>query len=251
MSELKILLLDIECSMGKYYSYGIFNQNIPIENIIEHPRMIAFSAKWFKKPGTMFFSEYHDTRKGMLDKIHVLLSEADLVVGYNSKNFDVKWIQGEFMVEGYAPPEPFLQLDLLKEIRRNARFVSNKLDYTSGRLVNDNKREYSMARMWRIVDNPETSEKVREQEWNKMKRYAVKDTQLLEPLLKELLPWINMPHPVSEDPNSCHNCGSRLRPNGVRRTKFSTYLRLRCVNSKCGKSFRTTQRINVSNVRPA
>lgn len=246
-TDLKILLFDIECSMLKAYSYGLFDQNISIENIIEHPRMIAFSAKWYGKKGTKFFSEFHHSRKEMLEEMHALLEEAEVVVGFNSRRFDTRWVNSEFMVEGMAPPSPYKQVDIMQEVKRNARFVSNKLDYISERLIDDKKHEYNMARMWRIVDDPRTDDKTREREWNRMKRYAVKDTNLLEPVMNALLPWIKMPHPVSSNPDACHNCGGRLRTNGQAKTLYSVYERLRCV--ECGKSHRGMARTNVTNVR--
>lgn len=250
MNDLKILLFDIECSMATAYTYGLYDQNISIENIIEHPRMIAFSAKWYGKKGTKFYSEYHHSRKEMLDEMHALLDEADVVIGYNSKKFDVKWVNSEFKVEGYLPPSPYKQLDMLAEVKKNFRFISNKLDYVSGRILGDGKHEYSMARMWRIVNNPETDEKTLKREWNAMKRYAIKDTNLLDPLLTDLLPWIRMPHPVSESPDLalCHSCGSEnLRKRGFALTLTGKYQRFVC--NECGSWFRGTSRINSSPIR--
>lgn len=250
MSDLKILLFDIECSMAQGYFYGLYDQNISIENIIEHPRMIAFSAKWYGKKGTMFFSEYHDGRREMFDKMHALLEEADVVVGFNSKRFDVKWVNSEFMVEGYTPPAPYKQIDIMQEIKRNARFISNKLDYLSGRLLNDGKHEYSMARMWRIVNNSATDEGVRKREWDKMKRYAVKDTNLLDPMLTILLPWVKMPHPVSESTEEalCHSCGSsEIARRGYTLTLTGKYQRYRC--DSCGAWHRGTTRVASSPIR--
>lgn len=246
-TDLKILLFDIECSPALFYGYGLYDQNIPIQSIVENPRMIAFTAKWLGKKKIHAFSEYHQSRQEMLDQMHSLLEEADVVVGWNSKCFDVKWVNSEFMVEGMKPPSPYKQVDLMQEVKRNARFISNKLDYVSQRLLNDQKIEYSMLNMWRIVNNPSTPEEARRKEWNAMLKYAKKDTALLEPLFKTLLPWIKMPHPVSSNPDACHNCGGRLRTNGQAKTLYSVYERLRCV--ECGKSHRGMTRTNVTNVR--
>ena len=167
-TDMKVLLFDIETSLAQVYTYGLYDQNISIANVIEHPRMIAFTAKWLGKPKVFAFSEYHQSRTEMLTAMHELLDEADLVVGWNSKNFDVKWVNSEFMVENMLPPSPYKQLDLMQEVKRNARFLSNKLDYISERLLNDKKIEYNMARMWIKVNNPSTSDAERKKEWNAM-----------------------------------------------------------------------------------
>lgn len=235
-TDLKVLLLDIECSMAKFYGYGLFDQNIPIQHIIEHPRMIAFTAKWYGKKKMYAFSEYHQSRDEMLQEMHRLLDEADVVIGYNSKNFDIKWINSEFAVEGMKPPSPYKQIDIMQEAKRNFRFISRKLDYLADRILDDKKIDYSMAKMWVTVDNPATDDKTRKREWDAMMKYAKKDTALLEPLLEELLPWIKMPHPVRSQPGvtSCIACGGEdLRPRGKALTLSGSYERLRC--ESCGK----------------
>lgn len=248
LNDTKILLFDIETSLAKVYTYGLHDQNISIENIIENPRMIAFSAKWYGKRGTKFFSEYHHDRARMLDEMHKLLDEADVVAGWNSKRFDVKWVNSEFMVEGMKPPSPYKQIDLMQEVKKNARFLSAKLDYISDRLLGERKLPYSMAQMWRIVDNPDTDEDTRKREWNRMKRYAVRDTNLLEPLMDELLPWIKMPHPVRSGEDLCRNCGgSNLQRRGRSVTLNGEYTRLQCQD--CGKWQRSNERSSSTNIR--
>lgn len=248
MTDLKILFLDIETSIPKVYTYGLYDQNISIANVIEHPRMIAFTAKWMGRKKVEAYSEYHQSRKEMLDAMWALLDEADVVMGWNSKSFDIKWINSEFMVEKMTPPAPYKQVDLMQETKKNARFLSNKLSYVSQRLLNDDKIDYSMAAMWIKVDNPNTPETERKKEWDAMLRYAKKDTALLEPLFLELRPWIKMPHPVSENPESCHNCGgSHLQRRGTVRAMYSEYDRMFCVD--CGKWLRGTSRRGVTNFR--
>lgn len=248
MSDLKVLFFDIETSIPKVYTYGLYDQNISIANVIEHPRMIAFTAKWLGKKKVYAYSEYHQSRTEMLKALHALLDEADLVVGWNSKRFDVRWVNSEFMVDKMLPPSPYKQLDLMQETKRNARFLSNKLDYISDRLLNDKKLEYNMAKMWIKVDNPETSEAERKKEWNAMMRYAKKDTALLEPLYQELLPWLRLPHPVHQGDDKCRNCGSEdLEKRGLARTLNGVYQRYQC--RSCGSWSRGTKREPSTNMR--
>lgn len=248
MTHTKVLLFDIECSMAKAYTYGLFDQNIPITNIIEHPRMIAFTAKWLGDKKVYAFSEYHQSRKEMLDEMWAFLDEADVVAGWNSKRFDVKWVNSEFMVEKMTPPSPYKQIDLMQEVKKNARFLSGKLDYISERLLNDKKLEYNMAKMWVKVDNPETSEAERKKEWDAMIRYAKKDTALLDPIFEELRPWIKMPHPIVSGDNLCRNCGSGdLQRRGFARTFNGSYQRYWC--RKCGAWSRGITRTPDTNMR--
>ena len=178
----------------------IVQEDLGYKDIIEPSRMVAFSAKWRGKRGVMFRSEYHDGRDEMLTELRDLLDEADIVVGYNIARYDVPWTSGELHVEGFDPPSPFKKVDLFQTVKSNTRFLSKKLDYVTGRLLDDHKKDYSMAEFWRLVDDPDTDEETLRREWNRMRTYSKKDTALLEPLFESLLPLIKMPHPVTDSP---------------------------------------------------
>jgi DNA polymerase elongation subunit (family B) len=248
VTDTNILFFDIECSMAKVYTYDLFRPFIGHKDIIEPSRMIAYSAKWKGKKGVLFKSEFHDGRDEMLQGLHDLLDAADIVVGYNIKRYDIPWVSGEHVVEGFLPPSPFKVVDLYQTVKSNSRFLSKKLDYVSGRLLDDHKKAYSMAEMWRIVDDPNVDPTTKAREWNRMRSYARKDTALMEPLFERLLPWLKMPHPVTSDPEACPNCGgTELQKRGVARTQFSEYPRLQCTS--CGKWLRGASRTSTTNLR--
>lgn len=235
-TDLKILLFDIETAPALVWTYGLHDQNISIQSIVQDPKMIAFTAKWYGKKKMYAFSEYHQSRQEMLDSMWAFLDEADVVIGWNSRRFDAKWVNSEFAVEGMTPPSPYKHLDLLTETKRSMRFISNKLDYVSKRLLDDKKIDYNILRMWEKVSDPGTTEEERKKEWSAMLRYAKKDTALMEPMFEKLLPWIKMPHPVRSKPGvtSCIACGGEdLRPRGKALTLSGSYERLRC--ESCGK----------------
>ena len=70
----------------------------------------------------------------MLEGIHKLLDEADAVIHYNGKRFDIPSLNKEFLLNGMFPPAPFKEIDLLTVARGRFRFVSNKLDYVAQQL---------------------------------------------------------------------------------------------------------------------
>ncbi len=248
-TDLKILLFDIETAPALVWTYGLHDQNISIQSIVQDPKMIAFTAKWYGRPKIHTYSEYFQSRQGMLNAMWSLLDEADVVIGWNSRRFDTKWVNSEFAVEGMTPPSPYKHLDLLNETKRNMRFISNKLDYVSRRLLDDKKIDYNMLRMWETVSNPDTSETDRKREWNAMLRYAKKDTALLEPIFEKLLPRIKMPHPASSlEGLRCRKCGAEeLRPNGSTLTAEGRYSKYLCTN--CGGHTRGTKREAIGQTR--
>lgn len=236
----KILYYDIETAPAQVYTWSLFKPHIGIDQIISPSRILGFSYMWHGQKKARWVSEYHNSRKEMLDTIHDLFDEADIVIGYNSKGFDTPWVKGELLVEGYLPPAPFLEVDLYQVVKRNTRLLSKKLDYVSELLLGENKVKHSGFAMWKgcIEGDPDS--------WELMKKYALVDTELLPPLYEKLRPWItNHPNIAlidSREDLSCPRCGSEdHQRRGYLHTGAGRFQRLRC--NDCGSWFRMFNRV--------
>ena len=80
---IRILLVDIETSPNIVYSWGLFNQNIAINQVIEPSKVLCWAAKWAGEEEIHFSSLKHRKPLQMMGKIHKLLDQADVVVHYN------------------------------------------------------------------------------------------------------------------------------------------------------------------------
>lgn len=246
--DLKMLGLDIETAPALVYSFSAFKTNIGYNQVVEPPRIIAFSAQWRGSKSVIFYSEYHHSRAEMLDALHALLDEADIVVTFNGDSFDLPWIEGEFIAEHMRPPSPVMKVDLYKVIKKHSRWLHKKLAVVADRLVGDQKVPHQGFGLW--MDCLRGDEETKSKAWTLMRKYAKKDTALLWPLYDELLPWIRLPHPVSsaEEGFSCRNCGSyNLTRRGFSLTLNGRYQRYQC---ECGTWQRGTQRLPVGETRP-
>ena len=96
----------------------------------------------------MFASVYNTKPKFMLQKIHDLISEADAVCHYNGTRFDIPVLNKEFLLHHLAPPAPYKQIDLLKVVRKEFRFASNKLDHIAQRLGLGKKTAHEGYQLW-------------------------------------------------------------------------------------------------------
>jgi len=181
---MRILHLDIETAPHKVYTWGLFNQNVGINQIVEPGYTLCYAAKWHGKRGVIFDSVQESSPEDMIRSAHALLNEADVVVHYNGTKFDIPTLQGEMALMGLSPPDPFKELDLLKTARRRFRLASNKLDYVSQHLGLGSKVKHMGMDLWR--DCMDGCPKA----WRIMKRYNVQDVRLLEDLYNTLLPWI-------------------------------------------------------------
>lgn len=241
---MKVLALDIEVSPAVCYTWGLFDQRISIDQIMEPPRMLCFSARWLDQETCMFFSEFHHGKAEMIRKAHELLSECDVLLTFNGKSFDNKHLQREFLLAGLTPPEPYQHIDLYSVIRRQFRFVSNKLDNLLRELGLEGKVRHSGFSLWkRCLDGDAEA-------WEEMKLYSMRDSDALVEAHDKLLPWIPAyPNKALIDGSgSCTHCGSSdTIERGMAYTAQSKFIRYQCL--KCGSWFRGTRRVAGHSVR--
>jgi uncharacterized protein YprB with RNaseH-like and TPR domain len=180
---MKTLLLDIETTPMQVYTWGLWDQNISIDQIIKSTEMLCFGARWLDTKKMVFKSVHHDGKKAMLEELHKLMDEADLLVGWNSAAFDHKHINREFIENGMAPPSPTKDLDLMTVTKANFLFPSNKLDYVAQKLGVGAKVKHSGFKLWlRCMEGDSKA-------WAEMKKYQIQDVNLLVELYEILLPW--------------------------------------------------------------
>lgn len=230
---MRILTIDIETFPHLVWTWGLHNQFVAI-NQIKTPGVIAsFAAKWHDERGIHFHSVHSGTERQMLRAAHDLLSEADIVIGWNSDSFDIKWINGQFMKLGMRPPAPYKKVDLLKSCRANARVASNKLNYWAQFLGLGKKVDTGGFDLWR--ECMEGDDKA----WRKMERYNRYDTRLTEQVYNKLsgLGWVkNQPNNQLLTGETCcinPSCGShRLQARGFHQSITRRYQRWQCQD--CG-----------------
>lgn len=251
MSEPKILFFDLETSPIVAYTFSLFKPVIGINQIIEKPRVICWSARWYGTKGNavMFDSEYQSDRVDMLTKLRDLLDEADVVVGYNSDNFDIPWVNEQFITNGISLPSPFTKIDLYKLNKKHLRMPSGKLDYMALDLLGDRKVTNSGFTLWRDCLGPDGP--VRDKAWREMEKYAKKDTLLLEPLFNIMRPYItSLNYGLYADRDFvCTHCGSeKLQARGFRRTTAGKFQRYQC--NDCGGWSTDPKRVSSTALRP-
>lgn len=241
---MRVLSLDIETSPNIAYTWGLWQQDVGTHKLIEPSRMICFAAKWMDGKRVHFFSEYHHSHEEMVAAAWHLVDEADVVMHFNGRSFDMKHLNREFLLAGLGPPSPYQEIDLLLTAKRAFKFQSNKLDYLASQLGLPGKG-HSNFQLW--VDCLAGSKKA----WKQMREYNVQDVLMLEDLYERLLPWIsNHPNRNLFDGNGCPRCGSsRLVRRGYRHTQVSTFQRYRCAD--CGGWSSSTKRESGTTLKTA
>lgn len=234
--EPKILFLDLEIMANLAWVWQKYETNV-----IEFEKewyLLSAAYKWlgenkthvvtlrdFKgyKPGT-------DNDKGLIKKIWEVMNEADIIVGHNSVQFDIRKINSRFIFHGLTPPSPSKNIDTLKICRKKFGFTSNKLDDVVKLLGLGEKEQTGGWKLWKgcYLDDDKS--------WNTMKRYNKQDVIILEKLYIKLLPWIDN-HPGVSD--GCNNCGAHnLVKSKLRMTRTGLKQQWQCKD--CG-AYKTTK----------
>ncbi len=236
---MKILFLDIETTPNLAYVWGLWNQNVSISQMVSSTEMLCFGARWYGEKKVIFKSVHHDGKEAMLKEVHRLMDEADVLIGWNSAAFDTKHLKRELLEAGMLPPSPYRDLDLMRVVKSQFKFPSNKLDYVSQKLGVGAKVKHSGFDLWlKCMAGDDKA-------WREMKKYQVQDVDLLVDLYEKLKPWIKN-HPSTAMHlgvvDGCVVCAStNLEKRGLAHTNTASYQRFLCKD--CGKWQRGSQAV--------
>lgn len=239
MSNRKVLTIDIETSPHLCYSFQTRNVFIQPVQILEPTRMLSFAAKWEHKPGIEFHSEFDFVDEAILPMAHQemvqrafdLLDEADVVVGYNSDNFDLRHLRREFRLAGLGQPSPFASVDLWKVIKKEEEWLSHKLAYITERYHLTGKMDNDGWPLWIgcLAGDPKF--------WRQMRRYNKRDVVTTEELKQAVHDLVSMPalalfddEPILE--GHCPICREQAQRRGYAYTKTRRYPRFYCPTDK-------------------
>jgi len=235
---MKILLLDIETSPNTAHVWGLWQQNVSINQLMESSYVMCWAAKWLDKKEVMFDSVYESKPKAMIKKIHGLIDEADAIIHYNGSKFDMPTLNKEFLLHNLPPPSPVKQIDLLQTSRNRFKFTSNKLDYVAQALGVGEKVKHIGHELWIRCMNKDP------EAWAMMKKYNKHDVVILERVYEKMIGWIpNHPnHNHFSEERVCPSCAShKVQQRGYAVLTAGKYPRFQCQD--CGSWFRGNKKL--------
>lgn len=223
---MKLFTFDIETMPLEGRTFGLWQQNIGLSQIVKTDWMACFAGKFAGESKVHFHSVWDDGAKGMALALHRLLDEADAVMGWNSDRFDLRWANRVFIENGKSPPSPFRKVDLMKSVKRQVYLPSYKLDFVSRWLGLEGKLRTGGFDLWADVMAGDAAAQ------RKMRRYNIQDTRLTEKVFEKLFEkgWVRgLPNQSVEHGEGCPCCGSgRLQARGFQMSKTRRYKRWQC-----------------------
>lgn len=227
----RLLVVDIETAPAQSYHWGMFKQNIGINQVIKPGYILCWAAKWLGEPEIITMSLWEHGQYNMLKSLRDLIHEADAIITKNGIRFDLPTINNELALLNIHPPAPTTHIDLEPIVRKNFRFLSNKLDFIAQYLGVGAKVKHEGFELWEKVINGDPIAQ------RKMLRYNKGDVRITERVYKKIRAFIpNHPHMGFTPKKQCGACGSHhVHVSKWRRTKAMRIQQLHC--QTCGSYF--------------
>lgn len=183
-------------------------------------------------------------------ELHEVMSNADILLGQNSDNFDIKMANYFFIKNGLEPIPPTKSIDTKKIAKRYFRFMNNTLDNLGEELGVGGKTEITYKDLWvkAFLEGDKKS-------WKLMNKYCENDVRVTTEIYLKMRGFMHS-HPslsrISGEWDSCPRCGSySYRIKAYRTTNTSRYHQFQC--NECGGYFSDRKAIteNAGDIKPA
>lgn len=191
-NDLRVIFFDEETSLIEYAGFSLWQDSIPISNVIRDWHIICVGYKLLGEKKTHLISVLQDPKRFKKDfnddfyvvsELRKVLASADILVAHNGLRFDIKKFNARLIYHNLEPLPPIKFIDTLKEIKKIADITSNKLDYL-GTFLKIGNKIHTGANLWmRVLRGEESAIK-------KMGVYCKNDVVLLEKVYLRIRKYI-------------------------------------------------------------
>lgn len=250
MTGPKIGLIDIETAPLDAYVWGLFDQNVGLNQIKQEWALLSYCYK--PLGGNKKSIVYSDNRDAadprddsrLVNELWQIMHENDVLIAQNGKRFDKRKIMARLILSGKTPPSPVKIEDTMLMARQVAAFTSNKLEWLStylSKVKKSSHKEFPGFELWSecLKGNPRA--------WNAMRKYNIPDVLSMEEVYLKLRPWVsghtNVAVYTDDEHIACPVCGSEhVHQDGYSYTQVGKYNRYQCDN--CGAWSRDRYTLN-------
>lgn len=258
MSGPKIGLIDIETAPLEGSVWGLFDQTVGLNQIVQEWAIISYCYKPLggKRSSLVYEDNRHeaDPRNDskLLKSLWEIMHDNDILIAQNGKRFDMRKIRARLILNNFTPHRPVKVEDTMLMARQVAAFTSNKLEWLSTYLSNVQKskhKEFPGFELWAecLKGNPRA--------WAAMRKYNIPDVLSMEEVYLRLRPWVkghtNVAAYTASEEIACPVCGGHhmLEDDRHAYTQVGKYLQYQCQD--CGAWSRSRYTINSMKKRKA
>lgn len=238
--QAKVLIFDIETAPILAHVWGLWENNVGLNQIVSDWHVLSWSAKWRGAPENevMYMDQRNakniENDKDILEEMWNLLDEADVVITQNGKSFDQRKLQARFLIHEFDPNSSYKHIDVKVEAQRLFGFPSHKLEYMTEKV----NKKYKKLKHKKFPGHELWTEclKGNVEAWQEMEVYNKHDVLALEEFFEAIAPWgINVNFNVySENEEHVCKCGSKEHiKNGYYYTAVGKFQRYKCKSCGC------------------
>jgi DNA polymerase elongation subunit (family B) len=190
ISPPRILYFDIEVVGMEVKTYTLYPKNgIAPSRIVKDWAIISYAA-YFEGEEDHFYSLYQrfaqDKRddRQLIEGLHELMLQADIVVGHNSDRFDIKKFNTKAAKWGLMPIQEFISYDTLKIVKKYFSLSSNSLAFAAAYFqlenANSDHGKFPGDKLWHecMCGNMDA--------WAECEKYNIQDVRVTQELFKFL-----------------------------------------------------------------
>jgi hypothetical protein len=212
------------------------------------PQIVCAGAKWWGSDRMLFAATWQNPDPlHVIRRCHEWISDADILITYNGRKADEKWLRSEWVEAGFVPPKPYKSVDLYAVARQQFDFESKSLDHLCKRLGIESKAGHYDADEAIAAHNGNRAAQ------KSIRAYNLQDVKVTEAAADRLGPWITTwPHVgvITGVERCCWRCGSEdLTQDGYVSAVTNQYALLKC--GDCGAWNRLNHRRHAVTTRRA
>lgn len=219
---MKILFYDLETSPNIGYTWEKYEQNVI--QFVKEREILSCAYKWQGESGVECVTRQgQKTDKKVVEQLHRLFAEADIVIAHNGDRFDNGIAKARMIYHGMLPPRILQSVDTRKAAKNYFKFNGNGLDELGQYLRLGRKLKHPGFEMWLGCMADKRSS------WKQMVKYNKQDVVLLEKVYNRLKPWIHNHPRLSSISTRCPNGPSHdVVKRGYRATQATVKRQMFC-----------------------
>ena len=234
----KILIFDIETSYMLVKVYQLKTDYISHKKIVQDWHFLSYAGKFLGEETIHYLDQRYaedvkDDRQ-LIEGLHHLISQADVLVGHNLDQFDIKMFNSRAALYDLEPLHDLKTWDTMKLVKSKFRLPSFSLDYCARFFKLENQKsghsKFPGDQLWDecIAGNVEA--------WDECSHYNRQDCIVTEELFLKMAKFCKQVNVQAYMQKRVCVCGSEeFYKDGFETNKQSTHQRYRC--RSCLKPF--------------